>query len=271
MNLRNAVVIITGGGTGIGRATAILFAEHGAKVVVCGRRLEPIKETVWLINKRGGDAVALPCDVRESADVSLMVETVLQQFNKIDILVNNAGIADAKPIMDTAEEEWDKMLDTNLKGIFLCCKGVLPSMVEASKGLILNVSSILGKKGIANFGAYSASKFGVIGLTQALAAELKPRGIRFYTVCPGATYTDLHSGIVGVEMAKVAMPPEKVAIKIVGLATQEILLPSGESLVVDEQDASLVFSEAQDKWRQVAKKWLKPALPMLRAIRGLIR
>jgi len=271
MQLQDAVVIITGGGTGIGRATALLFAERGAKVVVCGRRPEPLRGTVWLINQRDGDALALPCDVRDLAQVTSMVKVVLQRFGKIDVLMNSAGVAVAKSVVDTTEEEWDEMLDTNLKGVFLCCKAVLPSMVEACNGVIVNVSSTLGKTGIANMGAYCASKFGVIGLTQALAEELKPQGIRVYAVCPGSTYTDLHRGVVGEEMAKLAMPPEKVAARVIGLVTGEISLPSGGAIVVDEQPLRLATHETKGKWRQAARQRLKPVLPILRRVRNLVR
>lgn len=271
MDLQDAVVIITGGGTGIGRATALLFAERGARVVVCGRRSEPLTKTVRLIEQRGGNALAVLTDVRDWGQVMGMVNTVSGHFGKVDILINNAGVATAKPVVETTGEEWDEMLDTNLKGVFLCCKAVLPSMVEACNGVIVNVSSILGKTGIANMGAYCASKFGIIGLTQALADELKPRGIQVYAVCPGSTYTDLHRRIVGEEIAKVATPPEKIAAKVIGLITGEVRLPSGGAIVVDEQSARLALNEAKGKWQRVAWRWLKPALPMLRKVRNLVR
>jgi NAD(P)-dependent dehydrogenase (short-subunit alcohol dehydrogenase family) len=271
MNLKDAVVIVTGGGTGIGRATALLFAEHGARVVVCGRRPEPLTETVRLIKQRGGNALAVLTDVRERGQVMGMVSSALEHFGKVDILINNAGVAILKDIVETTEEEWDNILDTNLKGIFLCCKAVLPNMVEACNGVIVNVSSILGKTGIANMGAYCASKFGIIGITQALADEFKQRGIRIYAVCPGSTYTDLHCRIVGEEVAKMAAPPDQVAAKIIGLITGEVRLPSGGAIEVDEQSARLALNEAKDKWQQVARRWLKPALPMLRKVRNLIR
>lgn len=271
MELQNAVVIITGGSTGIGRATALLFAGRGARAVVCGRRPAPLTETVRLIKQKGGDALALPTDVRDWAQVREMVRVVLERFGKVDILVNNAGVAIAKPVVETTEEEWDEMLDTNLKGVFLCCKAVLPSMVEACNGVIVNVSSTLGKTGIANFGAYCASKFGVIGFTQALADELKPRGIRVYAVCPGRTSTDMQRQLGGENIAKLSMPPEKAAEKVMGLVTGEISLPSGSAIVVDEQSVRLALYEAKVKWRQAAKQWLKPILPILRRIRNLVR
>lgn len=271
MQLKDAVVIVTGGGSGIGKVTALLFAEGGARVIVCGRRPEPLTETVRLIEQRRGNAVAVPIDVTDCTKVASMVHKVLHRFGKVDILINNAGIAIAKPFMETTEREWDEMLDTNLKSIYLCCKAVLPYMVEACSGVIVNVSSVLGKTGIANFGAYCASKFGVIGLTQALADELKPRGIRIYAVCPGSTYTDLHRKIIGEEMAKRGMPPEQVARNIIGLVSGEIQSQSGGSIVVDEQPAYPAPYDTERKWRQVARQRLKPLLPLLHKVKGLIK
>lgn len=257
MDLKGAIVVITGGGTGIGRVAALKFAEKGASVIVCGRRHKPLTETVELIKQKGGNALAIPADVRMWAEVTAMVDVALERFGRIDVLVNNAGVAVLKPVMDTAEEEWDETLDTDLKGVFLCCKAALPSMVKARSGVIINVSSALGKVGVPNLGAYCASKFGVIGFTQALAKEMEPQAIRVYAVCPGATYTPLHSRLVGEESAKAAMPPEKVADKIVGLAAGELSLSSGASIAVDEQPDCPVLQEAKGGWRHAARRWFK--------------
>ncbi len=270
MQLQDKVVILTGGGTGIGRAAALLFAERGARVVVCGRRAEMLVETVRLIEERGGHALAVPTNVKNWMRVSRMVSAVLGKFGRVDILVNNAGVAIAKPLVEMREEEWDEMIGTNLKGIFLCCKAVLPSMVEASSGVIVNVSSILGNSGIANFGAYCASKFGVIGLTQALADELGSRGIRIYAVCPGRTSTDMQRQLGGEMIAELSMPPRKVAEKIVGLVSGEVRLPLGGTLVVDEQSWRLGFYEAKHKWLQATRQWLNP-FPALRRMKGLMQ
>lgn len=239
MGSKGTVVIITGGGTGIGRATALAFANSGANIAVCGRRLQPLKETVRLIEETGHSALAIQMDVRNGLGIENMVKEVLGRFAKIDILVNNAGIAIAKPIIQTEEDDWDAVLDTNLKGVFLCSKAVLPSMLKANKGVIINVSSVLGMRGAANLVAYCASKFGVIGFTEALAEEFKTKNIRLYAICPGATFTDLHRSVVGEEAARLSMTPEKVAAKIIGLAGGEISLASGSSLVVDEQAADI--------------------------------
>lgn len=263
MELDGAVVIVTGGGSGIGRATALLLAEWKACVVVCGRRPEALRETVALAERTGAHAVAQVTDVSHSAQVNAMVRAVLDQFGRIDVLVNNAGIAIAKPVVETTEKEWDQILNTNLKGPFLCSMAVLPSMMEAHRGVIVHVSSILGKCGIANMGAYCASKFGVIGLTEALAKEVKLKGIQTFAVCPGPTYTDLHRSIVGEKLAEQAVPPEKVAQKIVGLLRGEIQVPSGGAIVVEEQTPRLPPHGIEGKWREVARQWLRPASRIL--------
>ena len=239
MKLKGAVIVITGGGSGIGRATALAFAEKGAQVIVCGRRKKPLIETAGLIKEKGGNALAISADVRIWSEIIGMIDTALGRFGKIDVLVNNAGVIVKKPVMETTEEEWDQTLDTDLKGVFLCCKAVLPSMIKAHNGAIVNVSSTLGKAGTADLGAYCASKFGVIGLTQSLAKELEPQSIRTYAVCPGATYTALHGKVVGDKNAKSAMPPEKIAEKIIGVVTREISLPSGGSITVDDKSPCL--------------------------------
>jgi NAD(P)-dependent dehydrogenase (short-subunit alcohol dehydrogenase family) len=271
MELTDKVAIITGGGTGIGRASALLMAKLGAKVVVCGRRSAPLLETAQLIEQEGGKALALPADVRNSTEVREMVGLVVKHFERIDILLNNAGIALPKPAVEVTEEEWDNILDTNLKGVFLCCQAVLPGMLAASQGVIINVSSILGLAGIANWGPYCAAKFGLLGLTQAWAEELKPKGIEIFTVCPGRTNTEMQRRVGGARIAELSMPPDKVAAKIVGLARGEIRLPSGSAIVVDEQSPRLAFYETKVKGGQIARRWFTPTLPILDRLRQMLR
>jgi len=260
MELKNAVVIITGGGTGIGRATALRFAAKGASVIVCGRRYEPLAETVKLIKQGGGEALAISTDVRIWTEITAMVDSVLERFGKIDCLVNNAGVVMIKPVAETTEKEWGTIMDINLKGVFLCSKAVLPKMLKKGSGLIINVSSTFGRKGVSNLSAYCASKFGVMGFTQALAEEVKTKEIQAFAVCPGATDTEMNRVLLGQAVSRQYMPPEKVANKIVDLAAGKIHIESGGFLVVDEQFPCPALPEAQDKWRQVAKRWLRGIL-----------
>ncbi len=234
MDLTNKVVIITGGGSGIGKATAFLFMKEKASVVICGRRQEPLQQTGDLIRELGGKVLAIQVDVRDSIQIRRLIDEVIARFGRIDVLINNAGVALAKPFLETSEEEWEVVLDTNLKGIFVCSRAVLPEMMKTGEGVIINVSSVLGRVGRRNFTAYCASKFGVIGFTQSLADEMKEAGLRIYAVCPGPTYTDLHCNVVGKEFAKGSMAPEYIAQKIVELVTSTIELPSGGTLVVDK-------------------------------------
>lgn len=260
MRIKGSVVVVTGGGTGIGRATAQLFAKKKARVVVCGRRPEPLEKTVQLIKQSGGAALAIPTDVRSWEQVVRMVDVTAQQYGKIDVLVNNAGIAIAKSLVDTTEREWDAIINTNLKGIFFCCKAVLPKMLEAKSGYIINISSIYGQNGVANFTAYCASKFGVIGLTQAMAKEISIEAIKAFAVCPGACCTDLNKEMASEEIVKQFMPPEKVAVKIIELVTGEIPLSSGENIVVNEQPLPFTARKRPDGWKRLARLWLRPIL-----------
>jgi NAD(P)-dependent dehydrogenase (short-subunit alcohol dehydrogenase family) len=248
MELSGKVVVITGAGSGIGRATAHLFAEQGATIVVCGRSLSSLNETVRQIERKNlGNALAISVDVTSWDQVENMISTILQQFGRIDILINNAGIMGIKPIVQVTEKEWEDILDTNLKGVFLCCKAVIPSMVAANQGIIINISSTLGKTGIAYHGAYCASKFGVIGLTESLANELKENKIRVFAVCPGSTNTELHRKAVGEEIARFAMPPRIVAETILRLSLKNSTVLSGSSIIIDESTSHAVADNYKSK------------------------
>jgi 3-oxoacyl-[acyl-carrier protein] reductase len=220
MELDGAVAIVTGGGSGIGRATALLLARQKANVVVCGRRPARLEETIKVLQATGGRGIALTTDVRDESGVKAMVDAVIARFGRVDVLVNNAGVAVAKPMSETTEEEWNQVIDTNLKGAFLCSKAVLPSMTVAGRGVIVNISSILGRSGLANFSAYCASKFGVIGFSEAMADEYRATGIRVYAVCPGRTSTEMQRQLGGETIARLSMDPAYVAERIVGLVME---------------------------------------------------
>jgi NAD(P)-dependent dehydrogenase (short-subunit alcohol dehydrogenase family) len=259
-DVKDNVVVITGGGTGIGKATALLFGKCGARVVVCGRNRENVVNTVSLIKQNGGAALALSVDVTDWSQITEMIAAVLRQYGKIDILINNAGVAIAKPILDTTEAEWDEILNTNLKGPFLCCKAVLPSMIKVNKGVIVNVSSTLGKSGIANMGAYCASKFAVVGFTQASADELKSFGVRVYAICPGSTYTPLHRSIVGEDAARSAMPADRVAKRIYDVSVLNSSLPSGSAVIIDEYNQSSLMVRIIMNFKQTVRSAIKKLL-----------
>lgn len=193
MELRNKVAIITGSARGIGAGIALAFAREGAAVVVNGRSAESCAITVKQITSEGGKAIAAAADVSRFADQQAIVAAALKAFGKVDILVNNAGI-EATPclIQDMPEEQWDKVLGINLKGVFLGIKAVVPTMIAQGGGRIINISSTAGLR-MTFFGSvdYTVSKHGVTGLTNHLAWELADHNITVNTICPGGVLTPL--------------------------------------------------------------------------------
>lgn len=186
MKLEDRVAIITGAGRGVGRGIALSFAREGASVALAARTKEEIDEVAWEIDAAGGEVLAVKADVTQKAQVAKLVERVTQDLGGVDILVNNAGVFLEKPLVEIQESEWDRVLSTNLKSYYLCTKAVMPVMMKQKGGCIINISSIYGKFGQENFSAHCAAEFGVIGLTQALARELRPYNIAVNAVCPGA-------------------------------------------------------------------------------------
>jgi NAD(P)-dependent dehydrogenase (short-subunit alcohol dehydrogenase family) len=180
-DLKGKVVIITGARRGMGRSHAIAFAKEGAKVVVSDISLEDYDRVVKEIKKLGGEAIAVNCDVSKKEEVEEMVRKTIEKWGRIDVLVNNAAIAQFKPFLEMTEEDWNRTMDINLKGYFLCAQAVAKEMVKQKSGVIINIASIaIGQIGIGfpNLVHYVASKGGVVGMTEALALELSPFNIR---------------------------------------------------------------------------------------------
>lgn len=191
MKLKDKVVIITGGSRGIGRASAIAFAQEGAKVVIASRILDTAEEVVNTIKNNGGEVLSIKLDISDPKQVQDMVSIVIAHYGKIDILVNNAGITDDAFIVKMTYEQWDNVINTNLSGTFYCIKEVIPYMIDRHYGRIINVSSIAGEKGAVAQVNYAASKAGIIGLTLSLAQELGSKGITVNAVSPGYISTNM--------------------------------------------------------------------------------
>lgn len=227
--LEGQVVIVTGASRGIGRASALAFAEEGCTVVVAARSRTDLQETADKIEKMGGSALVCPTDVTEVDQIHAMVDETVEAFGRVDILVNNAGILILKKVIDTSIEDWHRTLDVNLKAVFLASKAVLPHMIEQEYGQIITVASIAGKRSGPRHGAYSAAKFGVLGFTEALASEVKEYNIRVNAVNPGMVDTDLFGDEFRKDRSNWSQPED--------IADAVILLASG--LAHDITGASL--------------------------------
>ncbi len=191
MKLKDKVALVTGAAQGIGRAVALILARNGADVVISDINLEKAEETAKEIETTGSKAMAVRVDVANPGDVERMVDAVLARFGRIDILVNNAGIARDKLILRMTEEDWDAVLDINLKGTFNCTKAVVKQMSRQRSGKIVNIASVSGEMGNPGQANYSASKAGVIGLTKTIAREFAQRGINVNAIAPGYIQTPM--------------------------------------------------------------------------------
>ena len=220
MKLENRVAIITGGGRGIGRATALAFAAAGADIVLTARTIGEISAVAEEVRALGRRALAIPTDVQHKAAVDAMVAKTLDTFGKVDILVNNAGVAIHNPIPKIREEDWDVTMAVNLKGVFLCTQAVFGLMCEQQSGHIVNVSSVSGKYGHVNGGAYCASKFAVVGFTETTNNEGRPHGVKASVVCPGPVDTKMRRDNHPDDVIEHLTLPEDVASLILFLVTQ---------------------------------------------------
>lgn len=239
---KNKVAIVTGGSSGIGRATAIAFAKKGAKVVVVD--VIESNETTNLIKDLGGEAIFIKCDVSKTTDVKAMVEKTIETFGRLDYAYNNAGIEGlSAPTYECTEENWDKTIAINLKGIWLCMKYEIPEILKQG-GAIVNCASVAGLIGFAGLPAYVASKHGVIGLTKTAALECAKLGIRVNVVCPGVVQTPMIDRLTGktkeaIEEFTGLEPvgrfgqPEEIANAVVWMCSDEASFVTGHAMAVD--------------------------------------
>ena len=239
--------MVTGGGTGIGKAIAVAFAREGAKVAVAGRRKEKLQETVQEIEKAGGDGLAIAGDVSKARDAERAVHEAARNFGKLNVLVNNAGVLHVATIEGTSEEEWDRLMAINLKGPFLMCRAALPEFRKAGGGAIVNVGSVLGLVGMKDRAAYCASKGGVTLLTKAMALDHAHEQVRVNCICPSIVETELVKGLfAGSDEGKAMRAarvrqipigrmgrPEDVAEMAVFLASEEASWLTGAAIPLD--------------------------------------
>jgi NAD(P)-dependent dehydrogenase (short-subunit alcohol dehydrogenase family) len=196
MKLDGRVAIITGGNSGIGKATSLLFAREGAKVVVAGRNSARGREVVQQITKSKGDALFVRTDVSKAQDVKNLVEKTMKKYGRVDILFNNAALSPVGTVLTTSEKEWRAVIDTNINGTFLCTRYVLPHMIKQGGGAIINTGSINSLMAMKEEAAYDASKGGVLMLTRATAMDFAKDKIRVNCICPGAIETPMLRDII---------------------------------------------------------------------------
>jgi NAD(P)-dependent dehydrogenase (short-subunit alcohol dehydrogenase family) len=239
------VALVTGGTSGIGRAAAIAYAREGAKVVVAGRRAAEGEETVRLVRAQGGEAMFVPTDVAQEAQVKNLIGRTLEQFGRLDFAFNNAGIEqEPTPFLEQTEETYDRVMDINVKGVWLSMKYEIPAMLRTGGGAIVNTSSSLGVVGMPGVEIYVASKHAVIGLTKSAALEFGKQGIRINAVLPAAIETDMLQRFVGDKpetrdymnakhpIGRVGKP-EEIADAAIWLSSSKSSFVTGHSLLVD--------------------------------------
>ncbi|MFN1834166.1 SDR family oxidoreductase [Balneola sp. MJW-20] len=243
--MKDKVALITGGAAGIGRATAIRFAEEGTRVVICDIDNSGLKETEELIKKMGAEVLSLKGSISDSTDVQKIIKETINKFGRLDYACNNAGIEGASAYTaDYEEQDWDRVLNINLRGQWLCMKYELPEIIK-SGGAIVNVSSILGRVGFAGAPAYTAAKHGLIGLTEAAALEYAEQGVRINAVCPGfidtpmleragiTTDKDIMDGIIAMHPIGRLGRSKEIAEAVIWLCSEKSSFVTGHSLLVD--------------------------------------
>ena len=243
MNFKGKTVLITGASRGIGRECALEFARQGASNIIIGYNKSEAQalELEAILKAQGINALALQADIRSKTEVNLIFRRTQAAFGPVHILVNNAGISGFSLFTDITEEMWDEMMDTNIKGMYLCCKEALPDMISEKDGAIVNISSIWGQVGASCEVHYSASKAAVIGLTKALAKELGPSNVRVNCVAPGVIRTDMLDALPAEALPMLAQEtpmgrlgtPEDIAHAVAFFASEKASFITGQVLTAD--------------------------------------
>ncbi|AKB80877.1 3-oxoacyl-[acyl-carrier protein] reductase [Methanosarcina barkeri 3] len=228
MSLAGQTALVTGGSKGIGRAICLALAKEGANIIIASRNESEIKETMDKLKEMGSKSLAIQADVRSEEDVRRLISMTIDKCGKLDILINNAGVAYKRRLEETTLEEYEKIIDTNLKGVFLCTKYAIPYIRESKNGKIINISSVGGLHGLPEFSVYCASKFGVNGITESIASELEGE-IKVYAVCPGAVDTDMYRSLFS---NRPSLKPEHIAEKVLELASPDSKVTSGKIIEI---------------------------------------
>lgn len=234
-NLKNKTVLITGGGTGIGRGIALAVAQEGAKVVVCGRREAPLNETVQAVLQRGSGAQAVQADVSDPDDVDRLVQVTLEANGTLDVLVNNAGIGGGSPVHVHDVGDWDRVMAVNLRGPFLLSRAVLPIMRSQQSGHIINISSESGLEYYPGDGAYGVSKHALNALGEYIQRENQDLGIRVDTICPGMVVTEMTRTSPGLDHDK-CLYPQDIAELVVWLLTRRKNVKIGRPILIQTME-----------------------------------
>ena len=265
MKLQDRIAIVTGTGAGIGRAVAERLAMEGAVVACCSRRESNGQPAVEEIRRRGGRAVFLRCDVSREKDVSRAVEQVLSDYGRIDILINNAGVNFSAPFESISVEDWDRVLNTDLRGSFLFCRACIPAMLRQGRGAVLNIASNHTTGGYPGSAPYDAAKWGVIGMTKALATEYAARGIRVNALSPGLIDTQIWDDLKqaaptpeaceeywysNIPMRRTGTP-EEVAAAAAFMVSDEASYLVGCNLILDGGASSLLVSNPPFVYRDL--------------------
>lgn len=278
MRLENKVAVVTGGGQGIGRGISLMLAREGARLVIAQRTADKLEQTQKDIEALGGEVLSVPTDVRHPEEVKRLIDATQERFGGLDVLVNNAGIGLRVPVDEVTLEDYDRVMDTNLKGLYMGCHYGVPLMKARGKGSIINISSVHGVDGCPMNTVYAATKGGIIGCTRALAAELAPFFIRVNTISPGAIrihepgerlahilshvkeechdefrerFADmLRDGSKYYQPLEIVGEPEDIAYAAVWLASEEARFVTGQNIVVDGGLTTYLSGHASENARQ---------------------